>query len=199
MQMLKALCTAALAVAPLSAFAGGLSYNYVQAGYVSADIDDPNVDADGFDLRVSGLVSDVVYVHAGYGSLETDRFSILGTTGSLETDTITLGLGFRAPLAPTTDFIAEVAYVNADASGKGGFSGADEDDSGYSLSGGVRHLFTPQFEGGASVNYVDVFDEDETALALSALFHLTPQFSLGAGYSVGSDADSWTLGARFNF
>lgn len=199
MRMLITRCAAALVLVPMAALADGLSYNYLQAGYVKVEPEEGDIDADGWAGRVSGLVSEVAYVFASYSNVETDDFTdgFFGT-GSLESETITAGLGFRGSIAPSTDFNAEVAYVHAEISGNGDFAGS-EDDNGFALGAGLRHLFAPQFEGGLSVDYVDVFDEDDTSFTVSGLFHVTPQFSIGAAYSISDDADGWTAGVRFNF
>jgi hypothetical protein len=194
MRMLGSLCIATMLGAPMAAAAGALSYNYVEAGYVKVEPDDSSVDYDGFRAKVSGQISDVAYVFASYGELESDRFK--GRTAKQEV--ITAGLGFRAPLGPATDLNLEAAYVYADFTVNGPL-GSSEDDSGFGLGAGLRHLFTQQFEGGVKLDYVDVFDDDETTLTFSGLVHLTPALSLGAAYSISDDADGWTVGGRFNF
>jgi hypothetical protein len=195
MRMLGSLCIATMLSAPMAATASPLSYNYVEAGYVKVEPDDSNIDFDGFRAKVSGQISDAAYVFASYGELESDR---IGNT-TFEQEVITAGLGFRAPLGRATDFNAEFAYVYADLSAKGPLGGSSEDDSGFGLGAGLRHLFAPQFEGGVKLDYVDVFDDDETTLTFSGLFHLTPALSLGAAYSISDDADGWSVGGRFNF
>jgi hypothetical protein len=189
-----ALCAAALLGLPLAATASPLSYNYVEAGYVKVEPDDDNFDYDGFRAKISGQFADAAYLFASYGELESDR---IGNT-TLEQEVITAGLGLRAPLGPATDFNAEVAYVYADFT-RNGPLGFSEDDNGFGLGAGLRHLFAPQFEGSVKLDYVDVFEDDETTLTFSGLFHLTPALSLGAAYSIGDDADGWTVGGRFNF
>jgi hypothetical protein len=188
------LCAAALLGLPLAAAASTLSYNYVEADYVKVEPDDSDADFDGFRAKISGRISEAAYVFASYGELESDR----GANRTLEQEVITAGLGLRAPLGRYTDFNAEAAYVHADFTDKGPFGGR-EDDNGFGLGAGLRHLFTPQFEGGVKLDYVDVFDDDETTLTFSGLFHLTPQLSLGAAYSISDDADGWNVGGRFNF
>ncbi len=198
MRMLSTLCAAAMVGAPLTVFAQELSYNYVEAGYVTAEPDEGDVDFDGFRIKVSGQISDPVYVFASYGSLESDSFGPANTTS--ESTNIVAGLGFRLPLTPVTDLNLEAAYVYAETELKnaGAFSGED-DDSGYGLGIGLRHLFLPQLEGGIKVDYVDVFDDDDTTVTFSGLFHVTTALSLGVAYSTSSDADGWTFGGRFNF
>ncbi len=179
---------AALVALPAAAFADGLSYNYVEAGYVTGDAD--GTDFDGFRVKISGKVADAFYLFGSYGALETD------TSPAVESDTITAGLGWRHALGKATDFTAEAAFVNADVEVSG--FGSD-DDSGYGLGVGIRHLITSQFEVGGNVDYVDIFEDDTTTFTVSGLFHVTPALSAGISYSTDDDVDAWTFGGRFNF
>ena len=196
MRMLESLCAAAALAAPLTAAAQELSYSYVEAGYVQVEPDEGDIEYDGFRAKVSGQIAEQAYLFASYGEIESDEF-LGGAT--LEQEVITAGLGYRIPLAPVTDLTAEAAFVSVEFSSDGTIADGSEDDTGYGLGLGLRHLFTPYVEGAVNVDYVDVFDEDETTLTLSGLFHLTPALSLGAGYSISDDADGWTVGGRFNF
>lgn len=192
------LTAAALALASPSLLARDLSYNYLQASYVSVDLDDTDVDADGFGLGVSAKVADQVFVFASYGKAESDRFTILGNSGTLELDTATAGLGFISPLQTNTDLNLGLAFVRAKASGTGDFSGS-ESENGYSLGAGLRHLFGPNFEGRAGISYTDIGDDDDTSFEIGGVIHMSPNLGLDLGYSVGSDADAWSAGLRLNF
>lgn len=197
MRTINKLLAAAVLVMPATSFAEGLSYNYIEGGYLSIEPDDIDVDADGFRAKISGLVSETIYLFATYANVESDAF---GAGAKVESDTITAGFGLRFELAPNTDLNAEVAYVYAESELKNaGALSNKEDDNGFGLTLGLRHLFSSQFEVGGTVNYVDIADDDATSFTASALYHLTPAFSLGGGYTFGDDADGWTAGIRFNF
>lgn len=196
MRMFARLCAAAALGSPLAAAAQELSYNYVEAGYVQVEPDEGDVEYDGFRAKVSGQIAEQIYLFASYGELESDEFPGGATA---EQEVITAGLGYRIPVAVATDLTAEVAFVSADFSLEGPIGSSSDDDTGLGLGLGLRHLFTPYVEGAVNVDYVDIFEDDETTLTLAGLFHLTPALSLGAGYSIGDDADGWTVGGRFNF
>lgn len=188
----------ALALASPSVLAQDLSYNYVQASYLSVDLDDTEVDADGFGLGVSAKVADQVFVFAGYGTVESDRFTTILGSGTVEVDTVTAGLGFINPLQPDTDLNLGLAFVRAKGSGTGDFSGS-ESENGYSLGAQLRHLFSANFEGRAGIDYTDIGDEDDTSFEIGGVVFLSPQFGIDLSYSVGSDADAWAAGLRLNF
>jgi hypothetical protein len=201
MHTIHKLLAAAVIAMPVTSFAEGLSYNYVEGGYLTLEPDDTSVDFDGFRARISGLVSESIYLFGSYATVESDRVVGGNFAGAkLSSDTITAGLGWRTALGTATDLNLEAAYVYAESERKdaGALSGS-EDDNGFGLSAGVRHLFSPMFEMGGSVNYVDIADDDATSYTANALLHLTPAFSLGGAYTFGDDADGWTAGVRFNF
>ncbi len=196
MRTIHKLLAAAVIAMPVTSFAEGLSYNYIEGGYLTLEPDDTNVDFDGFRAKISGLVSESIYLFGSYATAESDRVA----GAKLSSDTITAGLGWRTALGTATDLNLEAAYVYAESELKdaGALSGS-EDDNGFGLTAGVRHLFSPNFEMGGSVNYVDIADDDSTSFTANALLHLTPAFSLGGAYTFGDDADGWTVGVRFNF
>jgi len=178
-----------------AAHATDLNYNYIEVGYFEVDYDDFSEDLTGIAIGGSMLVANEIYVFGGYQDGETDRFAggRLGLTG------YTLGVGYRFGLGPQTDFNFAAAFERAKVEGKGGLSflGSDS-ENGYSLSVGVRHLVTRQFELGADVTYVDISDDD-TILTLGGLLHLSDLVAVGLGYFVGSDADGFEGRLRFKF
>jgi long-subunit fatty acid transport protein len=198
--------TPAIAIAALLAVAGtgaaqaqGLSYNYAQLAYERVDLDDIDVDFDGFSISGSWLLNEDLYIFGGYGEGETSTYNIGVFSGKVGLEAITAGLGWRYGLSDQTDLNLSAAFERSKVRGKGDFDViGSESDNGYSLSVGLRHLLIPRLEVGADVTYIDVIDDD-TVFTAGVLGHLTPNFSIGGSYSVGSDAKSWSVGVRFNF
>lgn len=182
-----------------AAQATDLNYNYVQVVYSVVDIDDFNEDINSVGIDGSFLVTDTVYLFAGYADGETDRFSVFGTSGRLGLESYTAGVGYRYELAPQTDLNFSAAWERQKVEGRSGFSFAgSESENGYSVAVGMRHLVTRQFEIGADVTYIDVADDD-TILTFGALWHITDLVAVGGSYSLGSDADAIAGGIRFKF
>lgn len=190
--MTKTLIAAALAAASTALAAQGLPYNFVEAGYLNIDFDDTDVDADGFGVSAQGLVNPNVFVFGSYSQVESDPF--FGVTA--EADSLAAGLGYRSPLNPTTDFNATVSYLRVKAEIDG--FGSDS-DNGFGLGLGLRSLLSEVVEGSAGISYADVGDDDDTSFNLGLRLNLTPAFALGGDYSIGSDANSYSLGARLSF
>lgn len=191
----------AVLAASMFAFAGAaqatdLNYNYLDIGYTVTDIDDISVDVKSYGIAGSFLVSNEIFVYGGYMDGQTDRFF----GGRIDISGYTLGLGYRLGISPQTDFNFGAAFERARLKGTGAHAGlGSESDNGYSLSVGVRHLFAPQFEFGAAVTYVDVFDDDDTVLSVGGLWHINEVVAVGLAYGVGSDASSYTGSVRFKF
>ena len=137
-----------LAALPFAASAAeGLSYNYVEGGYVATNSD--LADADGWGLNGSGAISDNFHIFGGYTAQETEDFDV-------GIDQWRVGLGYNHPIASNTDLLARVAYENYEV------DGFNVDVDGYSAEVGVRSALTPNFEGYALAGYEDgdEFDGD---------------------------------------
>src|SRR5690554_5627022 len=176
-----------------STLANDLSYDYLQIGYITSDAD--GIDVDGAALGGSAKLNDNVFVTAGYSRERSDRVAGVRAEG----DTYNLGLGYRYGLNQQTDLVVGASWVRGEIKLNSSFGSASASDNGYLLNAGLRHLLTPQLELGAVVGYSDIFDDDDTSLGLSALYHATQSLSIGLGYSVASDVDGWAVGVRLNF
>lgn len=140
------------AALPFTASAAeGLSYNYVEGGYVNTQRDN-SLQSDGWNLNGSAAISDNFHVFGGYTSEEDDDFGI-------DFEHWRAGLGYNRPVAGNTDLLARVAYENNKVD-VGTFDGQRVD--GYSAEVGVRSALTPNFEGYALAGYEDAehFDGD---------------------------------------
>lgn len=189
-----------LLAAGLFLFAGAthatdLNYDYIEVGYSEVDFDDFDEDLTGIYIGGSFLVSNEIFIYGNYSDGQTDRFA----GGRLDVSGYALGLGYRVGVSPQTDVNFGAAFERADVEGKGALSGLGSDaENGYSLSIGVRHLVSREFELGADVTYVDI-DSDDTILTVGGLWHVTDLVAVGLGYFVGSDASGFEGGVRFKF
>jgi hypothetical protein len=183
---------ACAALAPVLAQAEGLSYSYLEAGYLSTDIDAISEEVDGFTLRGSVELTERVFVFGGY----TDQSASVSGL-DVDAQSYALGAGYAWPLAPTTDVYGKLAYVSAevDASGVG-----SADDDGYSLSLGLRGRVVEQFELEGAIHYVDLADSgDDTSFGVGARWHFTEQFAVGVEGEFGDDANTYGIGVRWTF
>lgn len=191
---LSALALCVALAAPLPALAqsgrnaparGALSYSYLDGRLVLWEPDGGDR-LDGIRLGGSASFKDNLFA---VGSL-----TMVGDSG-YDLTLLEGGLGLRYPLSRVTDLVAIGGLVLAEVDA-GPF---EDDDSGISLTGGVRSLIAPQFELGGYVNYADYFGDGDVLLTGEGLLHVTPNLSLAASLGISDDYDVVTLGARWNF
>jgi hypothetical protein len=187
-----ALC--AVLAAPLPALAQSrgspaprsmLSYTYVDGRVVLWEPDGGD-SLDGIRLGGSASFQDNLFA---VGSLTT-----VGDTG-YDLTLLEGGVGLHHPLSRDTDLVAIGGLVFAEVDA-GPF---EDDDSGISLTGGVRSRVAPQFELGGYLNYADYLGDGDILLTGEALLHATPNLALAASLGISDDYDVVTLGARWNF
>lgn len=177
---------AVLAVAPMAVSAASPSYNYVDVGYVSADLDNgPSLD--GYGLEGSFAINENFHVVAGYAEVSKSPFTL--TTGSVS-------LGYNYAMTSTTDLVARAGWVN----GRVKVSGfGSESDNGWGAQAGVRSMLSEQFELNGFVNYVDIFDDSDTSLEVGGVYHFTEVVGLGASVDFADDVTTWFVGLRLSF
>ncbi|HEV8695027.1 MAG TPA: Ax21 family protein [Lysobacter sp.] len=178
-----------LAALPFAASAAeGLSYNYVEGGYVATQADDNNADADGWGINGSGAISENFHVFGGYTSQDTDQFNV-------GIDNWRLGLGYNHAVAPNTDLLARVAYEKYDID-----PAYIDDVDGYSAEVGVRSALTQNFEGYAMAGYEDgdKFDGDFYG-RVGAQVKFNQNWGINGDVKFADGDTQWFVGPRLTF
>ncbi len=202
MKTLKPLLIAgALAALPLSAFAQGLSYNYLEGGYTKATLEDGNAndfDFDGFSVAGSGKFTDNLFAFGDYRYLESDTRG--GTRADFNSGRI--GLGFIVP-------VNEQFHINAGGGatfGKFEYEGSgsaatpeDNDDTGYFVQAIARAKVLPALEVNGGYRFETLFSENESTGLVGAVFNFTPAIAALGNYEFGDGTNRYTLGGRFSF
>ncbi len=174
-------------------------WDFVQATYATVEIDDASeLDLAGFALSGSKLINENFFVAASYQNI-TDDMVILNSKLNLDLTTLMAGIGYRYSLTNTTDVYGVLSLVNADISASYDGEKDGDDDTGYSLTAGVRSMITDSFELSGSVAYVDVFDDNDTSVAVNAFYHFNANFSVGASYAIADDVDTLAASVRYSF
>ena len=183
---------AAALLLSVSAMAETPSYNFVEAGYQSVDLDiggGPDVDGDGWGLGGSFEVGDHMFIFASYADTGFDF--------NVDLSQLQAGLGFKTDLSDNTSFFARAAYVDAeiDTNGFGSF-----DESGYGLGIGVRSNVSELIELYGEISYVDLGSgADSTGFGGGIYFNITDNFALGVGASTDDDITAYGANVRFYF
>lgn len=174
------------------AMADSPSYNYLQAGYQSVDLDAGDgldVSGDGYGIGGSFEIGDSMYAFAIYSKTDFDF--------NIDLTQLNAGLGYHVGISDNTDFFANLGYVKAEVSASG-FGSLDED--GYSVGIGVRSNVSDLIELVGDINYVDFGSGgDSTAYGGGIWFNLTDSFALGLGASVDDDVTTFGANVRLYF
>jgi len=168
----------------------GLSYDYAELTWVNAetDLDGGDLDGDGFALNGSYEFAPNFHVFGGFASLDLD--------GPFDTTAFEIGAGYHQPIANGTDFVGRLSYIDGEVDTPFG----DADDSGFGLSAGFRHIFTPEIQAAAFLNHADLDDSgSETSVEVFGEYFFTPEFTAGLSLEFGDDATVWSIGGRWYF
>lgn len=190
--MYKKLLGLSLALLAFPAFAGDISYNYVELGYQKIDIDDPgigeDVDGDGFGANGSFEMGDSWFFRIGYSQADFDF--------GIDLDEASAGLGWHTTMSNNADFYALIQYVRAEASISGFPGSVDEDGVGAEI--GVRGMVSDKVELAGSIAYVDLGDAgDGTSFGAQVLYNFTQNFAAGLFVDLEEDATGYGAGVRF--
>ncbi|HEX6259257.1 MAG TPA: outer membrane beta-barrel protein [Woeseiaceae bacterium] len=172
-----------------AAAAEDLSYNFIQGSYGQVEVDEVDVDGDGFGIEGSVAVSDSFHLFGGYTTADMDF--------GIELNQLEAGIGYNTPISETVDLVATLSYVSAEVEAAG-FGSAD--DSGYGLGVGLRAMLSPVFEVNGDIQYVDFGDGgDDTGFGAGFLYSFTEQFAAGVSGDWSDDFSSYQLNARMLF
>src|SRR5918995_2684078 len=178
---------AVLGLASQAYAADGFSYSFIEAGYISTDLDDEtlgfDVDGDGFALRGSVGFTDLLHGYVDYTNQDYDF--------GVSIDTWEVGIGASHSLNPNADLVGRLGYAKFDA--------GVLDENGFALQAGVRGRVTDRFEVEGLVHYVDYGDEiDGTSFIANGRYFFTDEFAAGIGAELGNDATIWNVSLRHN-
>jgi len=188
--MLRSALLITLVVFSATAGAQGLGYNYLQASYGTASIDDPviDVDGDGFGILGSFAFSDNFHVSAEYQTVGMDF--------GVDLNVLEAAFGYHTSLSENLDFTAQLGYLNAEVEAPG-LGSADED--GILAGIGLRAAVSERVELYGGLDYIDFDTDGETRYNAGFLFGLTDSITVGAKASIWEDIDVYQLNFRFDF
>ena len=176
-----------LAALPFAASAAeGVSYNYVEGGYVATNNNDGVPDADGWGVNGSVAVHPNFHIFGGYTTQKIDNTSI-------DVDQWQLGAGYNYGLSDKVDLVTRVAYEKLDA-------GAGAKLDGYSAEVGVRAALAPKFEGYAMAGYGDYEKADGDFYGrLGANVKFNENWGLNGDVKFANGDAQWFVGPRFSW
>ena len=191
--MIKKILTAGIAAASIAASSQALadhpSFNFVDLGYIKADVSPVN--ADGIGIGASFEIDDTLFWEVGYADISTDGNNFFN---SADIETYNIGIGARTALNAKTSLYGVASLVR----GEGSSGSSNASDTGYGLEAGVRGYVSESIELEGGVTFVDIFDDSDTTAHVEGIFHINESFALTAGSTLESD-NIYSIGARFHF
>lgn len=185
-----------LLLVAISVQARDISYDYVQGSYGSVTDSSLSVDLDGDAFSFGGSFSLSPNVAAIISFSATDYERVQGI--EIDTSSFSFGVVGHQSIAPATDVYAGFSIVLADGEISDGFSTYTDDDTGNTITLGLRHMASESAELGFSFSRADVFDETSNMFGINLLLHTDEKLSFGVGFSTGDDVDVLSFSARIN-
>lgn len=188
---------------PLSALAGELDYDYLEAGALQLDADHLGRET-GYGLRGSVSIGEQWHVFGGYETTEFDlpvsscppALCLPPTWLSLDHETYRLGVGYRWSLGDSTDWIVRAA---AERTEFGHFA-----DNTWSVETGVRSQLAKGLQVNARVRYTgadqpQTLQDEPVSVLVGAEWELGKRWSLASELTLNDSANSVFVGPRFAF
>jgi hypothetical protein len=166
----------------------GFSYSYVEAAYLNSELDDFDVDGDGFAVAGSIEFGSNFFGFANYADQDYDF--------DVGRQDLGVGVGYHWPLNPRLDLVTKASYLDLEVDVPG-FGDFDEDGFGVGL--GLRGRALDQLELTADVNYVDLGDADDTTFSVGGRYYFTSAFAAGLDVGFNDDGTTWGIAARYDF
>ena len=176
-----------------------ISFDYVQATYISAtidpgsSIDDVEGDGIGFSLSLSFAPAFAMKLEVVATTFDTYQ--------SMGVDTVkmsALGVTAHTSVASETEVFSTVSAVKAEITANNGGVPTSDSDFGGRVILGVRHLATDRLEVEMAASHINVFGHTVNSYMVGARVFIRKRASVGFGYSASDDVDSLLLDFRMN-
>ena len=176
---------ALLAAAPFAASAAdGISYTYVEGGYVATNTD--TGDADGWGLKGSAALTPNFHLFGDFANQDLENSSV-------DFDQWRVGVGYNQQISRNADVVTRIAYEKFDA-------GAGLDFDGYSVEAGVRGSLAPSIEGYAMAGYEDGDEyEGDFYGRLGAQWKFNPNWGVATDVKFSEGDTQWFVGPRLTW
>jgi hypothetical protein len=185
---LGAVLAIGLGTSAFAAEAEGFSYNLIEGGYVTTEIDDFDIDGEGFTVGGSFELGSNLFGFASINDIDYD--------GPVSSNQITVGLGFNWALSPDLDLVSGISYERIEAK----VSGVSADDDGFGLNVGLRGRVAERLELTGNVKYADFGNgSDDFTLSAGGRYYFTDAFAAGPDLSHNDDGTTWGISFRYDF
>lgn len=161
--------------------AAGFDYTYGQIDYQTGDYE-------GFALTGSYEVNKDIFILARYINMSNDE-----TAADIDYSEFSIGAGYHMPIDNKTDAVFTASFSSGEFD-----TTPKSDDTGFLLTAGVRHNFSPQFEFAGNIFHINTFNGD-TGIQAEARYKIDNKMSAGLKISLGDYLDGISANFRMGF
>lgn len=185
----------ALTVVTSTCHANNFSYNFAEIGY--STINDFDIDG-GVTLSAS---YDINYNVNLFGDLFFSTSSDSNVSDDIDVNIYNIGIGYHTAISDKTDVLGEIGLFNSSSDAKVGTVSIEQDSSGYTLAGGLRHKLLDKVEVNARFDHRNGDNMTDTSYTIGSRYYFSPTLSAGIDFNTGSDdgSESLTGSLRWNF
>jgi hypothetical protein len=164
----------------------GLSYSFVELGYIGTESD--SGDGDGLNLAGSYAVAELAHIFTSYSDQDFDN--------NVRTEFMQIGLGGNIPLTENIDIVPRLSYVDLQVE----TPGAILDDNGFQAGASLRGRFLDRLELSGGFTYTELGDSgNDTAIVGGLRLYFTGRLAVALD-ALQSDGDTtYILGGRYDF
>ena len=164
----------------------GLDYNKIEVDYMSATIS--SATWNGYYTSGSFLVSESIFLLGNYASV---------SRSSITREKSNIGVGYRLPIAASTDFFTTLSYYSQTVEGTTKLT-----DVGGNLGLGVRAKLSADADVVGAYNYISADSNTYNNYSVSLKYNVTQSIFATGGYTSQTGASSSTaylVGAGVRF
>jgi hypothetical protein len=177
------------------------SYSFVEAGYLSNEIEAFSLEGEGIAFNGSIEFGQHMFVFANlarssFGDVDPDEQSFLKTRA------YSLGLGHAMRLGQSVDLVAGASYERliVDLDDGVAFTDDTQSERGVGLSVGVRGRVAESLELTGNVKYTHFRKHlNDYTLSVGGRYYFTPVFAAGIDVSDNDDGTAFVVGLRYDF
>lgn len=183
-----------------SAIAESPNWTFVEASYLSSDIDIDGwnefggIKPDGFELAGSVGIGDWVFLDLRY-SEESDEIEVYTYDVDFDFKRLGVGAGVVWGVTDTTDLYGRLAHEDWSVETCAIGYSDHVDENGFSYAFGARSILWEVIELRGELNFI----ADEHQFTLGAYYTFLPYFALGASYTGMDHLETLRATLRFNF
>jgi hypothetical protein len=180
-----------LFVATLQAQAESLRWDHVSLYYLSTDVTTRGGEkATGFGFQATKTIGEDVFLFGNFERTHDYYAEYIATS---------FGLGYRYYAAKNTALWAGASSVEIEIDRNDRLYYRSEKATGYGLQAGIRSLVAKDIEVSASLSYVDIEDESQSAASVSAQYYFSENFSGIIGLKKAEDSTTKVFSLNYYF